>query len=296
MEQANIIPFEYEGVGVRVIYRHGESWFVARDVATALGYTNTRRAVKMHCPRRCPVGGSGTDLPLDPKTLLIPDSDVYRLATRSHLPSAARFEKWVMEEVLPSIRKTGSYTHPKAPQPEPVTVEALLRDTASLHRLLLGMTEQAIALKEEVISVKAENVSVKAENASVKAENNTIRVRVEELKPQAEALDRIATSNGSLCLIDAAKTLQVRPGDLIAYLLQHRWIYRRQGRGRLIAYQTHITRGDLEHKVTTITNADGSEKIVEQARVTPQGLAKLAKLLQPVAKTAPVQEELSLAS
>lgn len=105
--------------------------------------------------------------------------------------------------------------------------------------------------------------------------------QVAELVPKADALDRIATADGSMCITDAAKTLQVQPKAAFQFLRAHRWIYSRQGGGD-IAYQDKLASGLLEHKTTTIHRSDGSEKVTTQVRVTPKGLARLAKELQPV--------------
>lgn len=109
--------------------------------------------------------------------------------------------------------------------------------------------------------------------------------QVAELVPKAEALDRIATADGSMCITDAAKTLQVQPKVAFQFLRAHRWIYSRQGGGD-IAYQDKLASGLLEHKTTTIHRSDGSEKVTTQVRVTPKGLARLAKELQPVVRAA----------
>ena len=100
-----------------------------------------------------------------------------------------------------------------------------------------------------------------------------------EMKPKARALDLIATSDGSLCITNAAKDLQMRPKDLFAWLSANKWIYRRTGGSGWIAYQDKIQSGHLEHKVTVVSRTDGSEKTTEQVRVTPKGLTKLAKVL-----------------
>lgn len=99
------------------------------------------------------------------------------------------------------------------------------------------------------------------------------------LKPKAEALDRIATSDGSMCITNTAKDLQVRPKDLFSWLSRHKWIYRRPGGSSWIAYQDKLQTGYLEHKVTVVSRTDGSEKTTEQVRVTPSGLAKLANTM-----------------
>ena len=107
-----------------------------------------------------------------------------------------------------------------------------------------------------------------------------------ELTPKAEALDRIATADGSLNITAAAKALQVQPKDLFTYLQAHNWIYRRNGGAGYLGYQAKVTTGLLEHKVTTVLRGDGSEKIVEQVLVTAKGLTKLAALLRPSAQAA----------
>ena len=116
--------------------------------------------------------------------------------------------------------------------------------------------------------------------------NQELSEKVAELTPKAEALDRIATSDGSLCVTDAAKNLQVKPKTLFEYLRSHGWTYRRIGSAHDVAYQSKLTSGLLEHKITTVYRSDGTEKTVTQARVTPKGLAFLAKIFPPVAEVA----------
>jgi phage antirepressor YoqD-like protein len=138
-----------------------------------------------------------------------------------------------------------------APPADPT--HALLNNPLALRGVLLSYVERVVALEEEN----------------------------KELTVDSEALTRIAKSDGSLSLQEAAKALQVRPREFIVQLQSRHWVYRRAGGGNLLGYQPRVQSGDLEHKVTTVLRADGSEKIVEQVKVTPQGLAKLAKLLEP---------------
>jgi len=103
--------------------------------------------------------------------------------------------------------------------------------------------------------------------------------KVIELQPKADALDLLSSADGSFCLTDAAKSLQVPPHKFCVLLQYEKWIYRRPGNGSFIAYQTKIQAGYLIHKITTIPLADGSERISEQVRVTPKGMAKLATMV-----------------
>lgn len=95
---------------VRMIEIDGKPYFVATDIATALGYANPRKAVNDHCK-----GVTKRDTPTSSgiqQMSYINEGDLYRLIMKSKLPSAEKFESWVMDEVLPSIRKTGSYNKP----------------------------------------------------------------------------------------------------------------------------------------------------------------------------------------
>ena len=106
--------FNFENNEVRTMIVNDEPFFVANDVAKTLGYANTSDATNKHCKKGFMSWGSDS-LGRPQQFKLIPESDVYRLVFRSKLPEAERFENWVTEEVLPSIRKTGSYQIPKDP-------------------------------------------------------------------------------------------------------------------------------------------------------------------------------------
>jgi phage antirepressor YoqD-like protein len=95
-------------------------------------------------------------------------------------------------------------------------------------------------------------------------------------EPKVEALDRIATSDGSMCITNAGKALQCQPKRLFAHMQEGKWIYRRAGGSGFVGYQDKIRQGLLDHKVTTVDRSDGSSKMVEQVLVTAKGLAKLA--------------------
>lgn len=95
---------------IRTIEIDGKPYFVGTDVAKALGYNNPRDAVSRHCK-----GVVKHDTPTSSGVQLmsyINEGDLYRLIMKSKLPSAEKFEAWVMDEVLPTIRKTGSYQKP----------------------------------------------------------------------------------------------------------------------------------------------------------------------------------------
>lgn len=98
-------------------------------------------------------------------------------------------------------------------------------------------------------------------------------------EPKLQALEKIAGSDGLMCVTNAAKALQIGPKALFQWLSGNQWIYRRVGSSGWVAYQQRIQSGFLEHKVTTVERSDGSQKVVEQVLVTPKGLTRLAELL-----------------
>lgn len=119
-------------------------------------------------------------------------------------------------------------------------------------------------------------------NEKLALENKAQAEALAEQAPQVEALRRIATfSDGSFCVRDAAKNLQVQEKRLRQWLSEHNWIYRRPMGSGWLAYSDKLKAGLLEHKITTGTKADGGEWTDTQLRVTSRGLAKLASLVPP---------------
>ncbi|MHC2090040.1 Rha family transcriptional regulator [Methylobacterium sp. CM6244] len=125
---------------------------------------------------------------------------------------------------------------------------AMLNDPAALRNLLLANTEKVLALQGKV-----------AEQA-----------------PIVDAYARIAEADGSLCIRDAAKTLQVRPIDLTNHLIAKGWIYRRPGSKEWSAYQPKLSSLLMKHKLATIPHDDGHDRVRTQVRITPKGIGRLA--------------------
>lgn len=227
--------FSFEQHEVRTLERDGDIWFVAKDVAEVLGYARPKDAVSAHCKgavkHRLPSASGDQDY------TIIPERDVYRLVMRSKLPSAEKFENWVVSEVLPSIRKTGTYNH------SPLSPELQLAHAMLIAGNMIEEQKQLIQL----------------------------------LTPKANALDRLTLAEGSMCITNAAKALQVQPKHLFHWMYSRKWIYRRPGAKGWVAFQDKIRTGYLIHKIVTIALSDGSEKIVENVLMTPKGLAAIAQ-------------------
>ncbi|MDH1086325.1 phage antirepressor KilAC domain-containing protein [Pantoea brenneri] len=168
--------------------------------------------------------------------------DVIKMTMKQALRVAARESKSVRRSLVDKLEAMSQ------PDLDPM---AALNDAEFLRGTLLSYSEKVIALKHQL----------------------------EEMKPDVDALDRIAKAHGSMCITNAAKHLQVPPKVLFGLMTENRWIYRRAGGKTWLAYQDRIESGVLEHKVTVVERSDGSEKIVEQVLVTAKGLTRLSKVL-----------------
>lgn len=147
MNELQIFDFENREIRTQVI--DDEPWFVGKDVAEVLGYSNTAKAIRDHVD----VEDKGENESFTPggnqKMTIINESGLYSLILKSKLPNSKKFKRWVTKEVLPSIRKTGGYQKPKDPW-----------DTLTL------MFEASKQTKEEVDEVKTRVVNLE-ENVSI---------------------------------------------------------------------------------------------------------------------------------
>lgn len=170
------------------------------------------------------------------------------------------------------------------------TAEFML-DRALTETLLTGYS---IPLRHRVVTRlrELENVSQHHEPVSIPrtlpealrlaadlAEQNThLQLVVSEQAPKVEALQRIAEARGAMCLTDAAKHLGIQRKRLLEWMRENRWIYRREGSARWVAYQPREAAGLLEHKVTLLgLDEEGDQRLASQVKVTAKGLALLAQ-------------------
>ena len=188
---ANIEIFKNEEFGsVRIIEEDGKYLFCASDVAKALGYSNVHSALQRHCngvvKRDTVTSTRGV------QTLTyIPEGDVYRLIVHSKLPSAERFERWVFDEVLPSLRANGIYiTDP--------LVKQFARDPDFAHAVVDALYEQS--------------------------------ERVNELVPKAYYFDAFVDPGDAVPIRIAAKQLGVSEHWLVRLLVGCRILYLCDGR------------------------------------------------------------------
>lgn len=214
---------------IRTIEIDGKPYFVGTDVAKALGYSNPRKAILDHCK-----GVTKRDTPTSSgiqSMSYINEGDLYRLIMKSKLPSAEKFESWVMDEVLPTIRKTGSYQKPLTTVEQiQVIATGFLDHEERLNRLENTMTidyAQQESIRDLVSSVVIAHLGGKESNAykeigkkvfaecnrdiktyfAVNARNNIPKLRFEESMeyvknwhPCTNTVMRIRDCNAQMCI------------------------------------------------------------------------------------------------
>lgn len=147
MNETSIQLFEHEQFGnLRVIENaNGNPMFCAKDVAVALGYKDTINAIKRHCRGVAFQHPIVDSLGREQTARFITEGDMYRLIASSKLESAVKFESWVFDDVLPSIRKHGMYATPQ-------TVEQMLADPDTMIATLKALKaerQKVVALTED---------------------------------------------------------------------------------------------------------------------------------------------------
>lgn len=206
-----ITPYTFEGAAVRALGIDGEPWFVGKDVAEALGYKDPTTAIRSHCKgvhKQHPLQTAGGVQ----EVRVLSEPDVLRLIVNSTLPAAERFERWVFEEVLPSIRKNGSYSMPGATlSPLKLTAEAA-KAFPSLVRVarLLGCDKNAaaIAANQAVFGLTQINLMKQLGHTHLDAEKQD-----SQWYTPTELGKLIGTSARGLNLLLAEAGLQLKLGE-----------------------------------------------------------------------------------
>lgn len=152
---------------VRTLEIEGKIWFVASDVAKALGYSNHRDAIIRHCKgvvkhdgvAETGVRPDGTRIHQQVEMNIIPEGDVYRLVGRSKLPSAEKFESWVFDEVLPSIRKTGTYSVVPSTYAQALLEAGRLALELEESQALIAQQQDTLDYQEPLVEIAVKRLS-----------------------------------------------------------------------------------------------------------------------------------------
>lgn len=240
---------------VRTITLDGEPWFVGKDVADALGYSNSRDALARHVDDedKTSVVIPDTGSNYKSKTTLINESGLYSLVLSSKLPTAKQFKHWVTSEVLPAIRKHGGYITPEKVE------EALLNP------------DTLIKLATELKAEREARKNAELEAASAKQ-------LIGELKPKADYTDRILSSKGTVPTTAIAKDYGMSAKALNQKLHELRVIYRMGSQWFL--YAKYQAKGYTHSKTFDFKHSDGRPDCKMQTEWTQKGRLFLYQLLK----------------
>lgn len=238
---------------VRTVTIDGEPWMVGKDIATALGYTNTRKALNDHVDdedkgvTKCDTLGGAQEM------TVINESGLYSLVLSSKLPTAKKFKHWITSEVLPAIRKHGAYMTPEKIE------EALLNP------------DTLIKLATELKAEREARKNAELEAASAKQ-------LIGELKPKADYTDRILSSKGTVPTTAIAKDYGMSAKALNQKLHELRVIYRMGSQWFL--YAKYQARGYTHSKTFDFKHSDGRPDCKMQTEWTQKGRLFLYQLLK----------------
>ena len=201
--------FKNEQFGeVRTILEGEKVLFCAADVAKALGYTNPNKAVNDHCraitKRSAPISGKVQSINF------IPEGDVYRLIIRSKLPAAEKFELWVFDEVIPTIRKTGGYM-----------TDSLLERIQKEPAVIVEFAQALILEKNRVKALECE---------------------LNTAKPKADYYDAFINPDDCTNIRTTAKELKIPERKFVQFLLKEKYLFRSPS-GQLLPYNKDSNAG-----------------------------------------------------
>ena len=193
---------------VRTIQDGDKILFCGSDVARALGYTEPHKAVARHCKggmKRPILTNGGVQ-----EMLVIPEGDVYRLIVGSKLPSAQKFERWLFDDVVPTIRRHGMYVS-----------ESLFEQAAKLPGILEHAIDRLIAERN-----RADELSEK----------------LEAIQPKADYFDAFVNPCNCTSIRDTAKELQIPERQFCKFLIAEKLMYRCPA-GNLMPYNKKSNEG-----------------------------------------------------
>ena len=227
---------------IRTTEIDGKPYFVANDVARALGYKRPADAVTAHCKgsvkHRYLTDGGEQELKV------IPEGDIYRLTVRSKLPSAEKFEKWVFDEVIPSIHQYGAYMTEQ-------TIEKALASPDFLIQLATKLKDEQTRRKEA--------------DAEIRVKNQIIG----ELKPKADYYDEILKNPGLVTITQIAKDYGMS-GKKMNRILHELGIQYKQSKQWLL-YSDYHCLGYTQSEVTDIIRSDGTPDVKLLTKWTMKG-------------------------
>ena len=250
MDENKIQVWNYESSEIRTVQVNGEPWFVGKDVAAVLGYSNPRDAINKRVDdedkgvAKCDTLGGVQDL------TIINESGLYSLVLSSKLPNAKKFKRWVTSEVLPSIRKHGAY----------MTEQTLERALTSPDFLI----ELATQLKTEQEQRRRLETTVAAQSK-----------QMEQDKPKVLFADSVTASSSSILIGELAKLIKQNGVDigqrrLFEWMRANGYLIKRKGSEYNLPTQRSMEQGLMEIKETSVVHT-GYTTISKTPKVTGKG-------------------------
>lgn len=240
----NLKIFESKEFGsVRVIDGEGGPWFVGKDVAVILGYSNPRDALVKHVdPEDKNTVANRDGIRGNPNMTVINESGVYSLILSSKLPQAKMFKRWITTEVLPAIRRTGGYVHGMEE----------LSDTEIVAR--------ALQISQKIIDDRNRRIG------ELEVQNSALVVSNQVMRPKADYFDQLVDRNLLTNFRETAKQLQIPERQFISFLLAKKYIYRDK-KGKLMPYAAkNAGLFELKECLNEKTHWSGTQTLV-----TPKG-------------------------
>ncbi|HCY8124083.1 TPA: phage antirepressor [Staphylococcus aureus] len=241
--------FNFEELPVRILTVDNEPYFVGKDVAEILGYSNTRDALSKHVDEddKEILTSRNTTLENLPNRGLtaVNESGLYSLIFSSKLESAKRFKRWVTSDVLPAIRKHGIYATD-------------------------NVIEQTLKDPDYIITVLTEYKKEKEQNLLLQQE-------IGELKPKADYVDEILKSTGTLATTQIAADYGISAQKLNKLLHEAR--LQRKVNKQWVLYSEHMGKSYTDSDTITIVRSDGREDTVLQTRWTQKGRLKIHEIM-----------------
>ncbi|PZK73782.1 phage antirepressor [Staphylococcus aureus] len=241
--------FNFEELPVRTLTVDNEPYFVGKDVAEILGYSNTRDALSKHVDEvdKEILTSRNTTLENLPNRGLtaVNESGLYSLIFSSKLESAKRFKRWVTSDVLPAIRKHGIYA------------------TDSVIENTLNNPDYIINILTEYKKEKEQNLLLQQEMG--------------ELKPKADYVDEILKSTGTLATTQIAADYGISAQKLNKLLHEAR--LQRKVNKQWVLYSEHMGKSYTESDTIPIVRSDGREDTVLQTRWTQKGRLKIHEIM-----------------
>lgn len=228
--------FNFEQNEVRTILVNDEPYFIGKDIADVLGYSNPQKAIRDHVDLEDKTQNDSFTVN-GTAVVLINESGLYSLILKSKLPSAKKFKRWVTSEVLPAIRKHGGYLTPEKVE------EALLNPDTII--------QLATKLKEE-------------RTGRLIAEQ-----KIAEYEPKISYLDSILSSTDSVTISQIAADYGMSPQQMNK-LLHKLGIQKKVGNQWLLR-KKHMRQGYTKSHTTEIPKSDGGTKVVMNTKWTQKG-------------------------